>query len=92
MNKLEPYRKKIDALDDQIIELLAKRMDIVREVGELKAREGITIVQTDRVKEVCDRCAALGEQKGINPDLMRKIYTAIIDEAHVMERAASKKS
>jgi len=92
MNKLEPYRRKIDALDDQIVELLARRMDIVREVGGVKAREGITIVQTDRVKEVCDRCAAMGEEKGLNPDLVRKIYTAIIDEAHVMERAVPKKS
>ncbi len=91
MEILKPHRARIDALDDQIIDLLAQRMDIVREVGGIKAREHIAPVQAGRVEQVCNRCAEMGAQKGLNPDMVRKIYMAIIDEAHDMERAIANK-
>lgn len=91
MDILKPYRTRIDALDDQIVDLLAKRMDIVREVGDVKSRENIATVQQDRVVEVRERCAERGAKKGLNPGMVRKIYTAIIDEAHEIEQALSSK-
>lgn len=85
METLKPYREKIDALDDQILDLLARRTAVVRDVGALKAREGITLVQGARVEEVIARCTAIGQDHGINPELIRSIYTLIIDEAHRIE-------
>ena len=85
MEILKPYREKIDALDDQIIDLLARRTAIVREVGAVKAREGISLVQGARVDEVIGRCASIGERSYLNPDVIRSIYTLIIDEAHRIE-------
>ena len=92
MERLKPYRAKIDALDDQIVDLLIARMDIEREVGEVKAREQIATVQEDRVVEVRERCAERGAKKGLNPGMVRKIYTIIIDEAHEIEQAIASKS
>lgn len=85
METLKPYREKIDALDDRILDLLASRTEIVREVGVVKARDNITLVQTARVEEVIERCASIGAAKGLNPDMIRRIYTLIIDESHRME-------
>lgn len=85
MEALKPYREKIDTLDEQILDLLARRTDIVREVGATKAREGLSLVQTARIEEVIERCAAIGSRSGVNPDLVRAIYTLIIDEAHRIE-------
>lgn len=85
METLKPYREKIDALDDQILDLLARRTEIVREVGAVKARDGITLVQGARVEEVISRCADIGERSGVSADLVRALYTLIIDEAHRIE-------
>lgn len=87
MEALKPLRAQIDALDDQIVDLLAERMDLVRQVGAVKARENIALIQSDRVIEVRERCAQRGALKGVNPGLVRNIYTLIIDEAHQMEQA-----
>lgn len=92
MDALKDYRARIDALDDQIIDLLADRMDIVREVGMVKAKNNIATVQHDRVVEVRERNAERGAKKGLNPGMVRKIYTAIIDEAHEIEQALSSRS
>ncbi len=87
MEILKPLRDEIDALDDQIIDLLAKRMDIVRQVGQIKSSLNIDVVQQDRVVEVRERCARRGALKGLNPGMVRNIYTLIIDEAHENEQA-----
>ncbi len=86
MNELKPLRDKIDALDDKIIDLLAERMDIVREVGRIKAQQKLDLIQSDRVVEVRERNAQRAANKGVNPELIRTIYTSIIDEAHQMEQ------
>lgn len=91
METLRPYRDKIDVIDDQIIDLLVARMDIVRAVGDVKALENIATVQSDRVTEVRERCAQRGAKMGLNPGMVRKIYTIIIDEAHEMEQAIASK-
>lgn len=92
MEALKDQRARIDALDDRIVDLLAERMDIVREVGLIKAREGLDLIQTDRVIEVRERCAARGAKRGLNPELVRRLYNDIIDEAHQMEQLIISKS
>ena len=79
MEILKPYRAQIDAIDDQIIDLLAARLSVIREVGVLKAREGIPPVLQDRVEEVRERCAKRAQGKGVDPDLIRDLYTLLID-------------
>jgi len=79
MKILEPYRRRIDDLDDKIVDLLAERTNIIREVGNLKFREGIPAVLQDRVDEVIDRAAARAEKKGLDPALARKLYTILVD-------------
>lgn len=85
MDILKPYRAKIDDLDDRIIDLLAERLDVIREVAELKAEKGIPAVLQDRVDEVRDRCIARGEEKGLDPNLIGKMYDLLIKHCCVLE-------
>lgn len=78
MEILKPYRQRIDDLDDRIIDLLAERTGVIREVGHLKFREGIPAVLQDRVDEVRERAVARAAQKGINPDIIRRFYAELI--------------
>lgn len=79
MEVLKPYRARIDALDDKIVDLLIERIGIIREVGVLKAREGIPAVLQDRVVEVRERAASRAAAQGLDPDLVRQLYTILID-------------
>lgn len=76
--RLRPFRGKIDALDDQIMALLAKRFAIVRQVGALKAAHDFPSYLSDRVVEVRERNAAAGKKYGIDPDFVRMLYNLII--------------
>ena len=85
MEILRPYRKNIDDLDDRIVDLLVKRMEIIREVGHLKFRENIPAFLQDRVDEVRERAATRAEEKDLDPDLVRQIYTILIDYSCELE-------
>lgn len=78
MEIMKPFRQRIDALDDQIIDLLIARTDIIREVGHFKYENDIPAVLQDRVIEVRERAAARAEAKGLDAALVRKLYDIII--------------
>ena len=52
MSNLNDLRKQIDDIDAAIIELLAQRMEVCREVATLKSQSNTAIIQPQRVREV----------------------------------------
>ena len=83
---LKPLRKEIDELDLQIVELLAQRANIVRRVVKIKNEHGIPVVIPERINEVLDHVAAIAEDKNVSPDVVRAVYTLLIDYACAMEK------
>lgn len=78
MEVLKPYRARIDALDDQIIDLLAQRLAIIDEVAKVKADRDIPAVIEERVQEVIEHAATRAREKGVDPELARRIYAVIV--------------
>jgi chorismate mutase len=74
-------RKQIDDIDNQIMDMLAKRMRVCREIGHYKKEHGMTIVQTSRYSEILDRRGAQAALCGINPGCVRLIFEAIHEES-----------
>ncbi len=57
---LETLRRQIDEIDNSVIELLAKRMRISREIGQYKREHNMTVVQTGRYTEILDKRGVQG--------------------------------
>ncbi len=74
-------RKQIDEIDNNIIEVLAKRMRISREIGQYKKEHGMTILQTARYTEILEKRGAQGSLMGIDPECIKKIFEAIHEES-----------
>lgn len=74
-------RKQIDEIDNQLIEILAKRMRISREIGQYKKEHGMTVLQTARYSEILDKRGAQGSLCGIDPHCVRQIFEAIHEES-----------
>lgn len=82
---LSPLRAQIDTIDAKMIDLLAERYRIVREVAVFKAQNDIAVVQPARAKAVQDRAVALGESAGLNPAFVRSLWSLLIAHAHAIE-------
>ncbi len=75
---MKPYRSRIDAIDDRIVDLLVERAAVIREVADVKYHEGIPAVLQDRVDAVRERAAERAKAKGIDPETVRRIYKELI--------------
>ena len=74
-------RHDIDEIDGQLIELLAKRMRICREVGEFKKKRDIPVYQTKRYGELMDKREAQGTLCGLNREYVSKLFALIHAES-----------
>lgn len=78
---LDIYREEIDRIDDEIVSLLARRMDVADRIGRLKQREGMPVVQPSRYNALMARRAEEGRRLGLSPDFLRKVFGAIHEES-----------
>jgi chorismate mutase len=67
-------RRQIDAIDEQIVNLLGSRLDVVNEIGQIKRAAHIPILQMDRWREVQTARLAQAEALGIDKDLIQRLY------------------
>ncbi len=74
-------RKQIDEIDDAIIDNIAKRMRISREIGQYKKEHGMTVVQTSRYNEILEKRGAQGSLLGIGADCVKQIFESIHEES-----------
>lgn len=79
--ELKVFRDKIDELDQQIILLIAKRINICREVAFYKKENNISMMQAERVKIVIKKSVDIGKRLNLSERFMATIYQEIINEA-----------
>lgn len=78
---LSDYRLHIDSIDSRIIELLAERMDIAREIGSFKRKHGMAVVQHDRYNKLLVAAEAKAESMSIHKEFIHQIFSAIHEES-----------
>ena len=78
---LGELRKQIDELDDQLVELLSKRMRVSREIGTFKKEHNMQVLQASRYSEILEGRIKQAEKFGIDGDCMQKILEAIHEES-----------
>lgn len=77
--KLTEQRTRIDALDEGIIDLLARRMDASREIGRLKRDNNVAIIQASRWEDVLRKAMDKGESQGLDPEYVKAVFNHIHD-------------
>lgn len=81
---LNNVRDRIDAIDTQIIDLLAQRVEAVHEVGEIKKKEGLQIYAPEREDALLQSLAAKNQGR-MPDDALRAIYREIMSMALHLE-------
>ncbi|MDE2336425.1 MAG: chorismate mutase [Alphaproteobacteria bacterium] len=82
---LKPYRKQINDIDDRILKLLTRRFGVVRKVAGIKTKHGLPSFLHDRVEAVRNRCVAMAEKQGLDPQFVYALYSAIIYRSCALE-------
>ncbi len=83
---IRELRAGIDVADEELIDILARRMEISRRIGEIKRENNIAILQTGRWETVLADVIAKGRERGLGEDFVRTVFNAI-HEASVKAQA-----
>ena len=74
---LANLRGEIDDIDAELLQLLARRMEVSAQIGEYKKRNNVTVVQMDRWKKILADHIATGNDLGLSPQLINEVFEAI---------------
>ena len=78
---LNELRAQIDKLDDQLLEVLVRRMRVSRDIGQYKKEHDMPILQAQRYEELLARRAAQAVELGMDREFMRTVLQAIHEES-----------
>ena len=85
MKDINSLRVEIDQLDEQLWEIIGKRVDVAREIGEWKRANGEQVLQPERYQQVLNQCLELGKQQGLSETLIREVMEALHKESIKVE-------
>ena len=78
---INELRKQIDELDNQLMNLLAKRMRVCREIGQYKKEHNMTVLQATRYGEILDKRGAQGALCGMSADFVKNVFESVHEES-----------
>jgi chorismate mutase len=74
---LETLRAQIDQVDDELLQLISRRMKIADRVGEYKKQNNVTILQTRRWNDILQRAFRKAEALGLSKEFLTRYFDAV---------------
>ena len=81
IKKLSNYRAKIDMIDNDLVEILGKRMNLSDKIGKLKKDKNVAVLQSKRWNEILGKMILEGKDNGLSEEFVLKIFKAIHQES-----------
>ncbi len=81
MTDLAALRAELDEVDRSLVALVARRLRVVGEVAQAKARSSAPVRDPEREREVLDRVARSAVEQGAPPELVRRLFRDLIGTA-----------
>src|SRR2546423_8414116 len=85
--QLKELRQKLDQVDEEIVRLIARRLETVGLIGKEKAERTAGLRDQERERAVLARVEAVAQSLGVSGPLARKIFSEII--THSLSRQAA---
>lgn len=84
---LSSLRKKIESLDQELLQCLAKRRELALDVAKDKAKRGGDVRDTGREAELLMRLMEMGQDIGLDPGYLTRLYHIIIEDSVLTQHA-----
>lgn len=84
--KINTYRKKIDHIDAEILDLLGKRISLILMIGSIKKSLKMPIRSVLREQKLLETLKSMAKQKKIPPELIKNIYNQILSSSRSLQK------
>ena len=80
-SSLDSLRAKINVVDNQLVDLLGKRMKVADKIGALKKEKNVAVLQSTRWNEILGNMILEGESRGLSQEFVLRMFKAIHQES-----------
>lgn len=85
MGQLTSLRKLIDKIDEQILDLIKSRIDVVVEIGQVKKQTNSEVIDEKREEEIYNRLVAKAAERGVRPEVVKKVWKSLLEISYEVE-------
>ena len=78
---MKDFRKQINQIDQKIVELLGRRMNLVKEVAKFKKAENLPVKDSGREDELRKNLKALAKKHKLDPEFVNHLYSHVFIES-----------
>ncbi len=78
MNELSKLRQHIDEIDGKLMPLLARRMELSKEIADCKAKEDIPVLDEQREQEILKKAESFGEE-------IKTVYLSVLEASRKVQ-------
>ena len=86
MLTVEQLREKIERIDAEIIEKLAAREELSKQIGQLKSKEGKDVIDQLHEKTLFERYEKLCERYKLKPAYVKRLFKTIIANSRMIQK------
>lgn len=84
-NRLDMLRNRIDAIDSELLEMLASRVEIVKEIGQYKRANNVTALQINRWAQLMENRVKLGKSLDLDETFIKILFQLIHEDSVRMQ-------
>ncbi len=84
-NRLDLLRNRIDVIDSELLEMLASRLEIVKQIGKYKRENNVTALQINRWSQLMDDRVNLGNKLDLNDTFVKILFQLIHEDSVRMQ-------
>ncbi len=77
--EIEEYRTEINRLNEEILDKIEERVQVAKNIGEIKQRYGKPIIDRKREDKVIEQVRKLAVERDLDPEKVSAIFRKIID-------------
>ena len=88
--RMTQIRCILDEIDDELVQLIARRMRLVEEIGKLKKASNLSVLQMDRWNTVVERALNQARTQGLDENFVRSLFNCIHSEALRLQQDSKK--
>ena len=84
-SELDSLRDRIDGADQELLEALARRMEVVEEILQRKEVQGLPLFDAERETRLLTKVASLAMEKDLDPNLAERVLREVINHSREVQ-------
>jgi len=83
---LKELRAKLDEIDEELVNVIAKRVALIPEVAKYKKENGLPRKDAEREDGLIEAKRKIATELGVSPELVEDVFRRLIQESHIIEK------